>query len=134
MIRRPPRSTRTDTLGPYTTLFVSQASSYALPSSVARRSRTALCSAADRESSLCFRAYSSRYSTSSSGRLTLSFIPRCYRWYDCSPTGRGHLQSPRRDPGARWQLHVQQIGRAHVGTPVTNAQLVCLLLLEKKKN
>src|SRR3546814_8946657 len=26
-----------------------------------------------------------------------------------------------------------QIGRAHVGTPVTNAQLVCRLLLEKKK-
>src|SRR3546814_583075 len=27
---------------------------------------------------------------------------------------------------------VQQIGRAHVGTPVTNAHLVCRLLLEKK--
>src|SRR3546814_4361366 len=27
----------------------------------------------------------------------------------------------------------QEIGRAHVCTPVTNAQLVCRLLLEKKK-
>src|SRR3546814_7957563 len=27
----------------------------------------------------------------------------------------------------------QQIGRAHVSTPVTNANLVCRLLLEKKK-
>src|SRR3546814_9922168 len=27
----------------------------------------------------------------------------------------------------------QEIGRAHVGTPVTNAQLVCSLLLKKKK-
>src|SRR3546814_1994930 len=27
-----------------------------------------------------------------------------------------------------------QIGRAHVRTPVTNAHLVCRLLLEKKKN
>src|SRR3546814_7458727 len=27
----------------------------------------------------------------------------------------------------------RQIGRAHVGTPVTTAQLVCRLLLEKKK-
>src|SRR3546814_7243709 len=27
----------------------------------------------------------------------------------------------------------EQIGRAHVCTPVTNAQLVCRLLLEKKK-
>src|SRR3546814_7995117 len=28
----------------------------------------------------------------------------------------------------------RQIGRAHVRTPVTNAQLVCRLLLEQKKN
>src|SRR3546814_5695488 len=28
---------------------------------------------------------------------------------------------------------ITQIGRAHVGTPVTNAHLVCRLLLEKKK-
>src|SRR3546814_7046675 len=28
----------------------------------------------------------------------------------------------------------EQIGRAHVCTPVTNAHLVCRLLLEKKKN
>src|SRR3546814_10767939 len=28
---------------------------------------------------------------------------------------------------------VEQIGRAHVGTPVTNAHLVCRLLLEKIK-
>src|SRR3546814_5721108 len=30
-------------------------------------------------------------------------------------------------------LRRQKIGRAHVGTPVTNAHLVCRLLLEKKK-
>src|SRR3546814_4526423 len=29
---------------------------------------------------------------------------------------------------------VPEIGRAHVRTPVTNAQLVCRLLLEKKKH
>src|SRR3546814_1300740 len=29
---------------------------------------------------------------------------------------------------------LEQIGRAHVRTPVTNAHLVCRLLLEKKKN
>src|SRR3546814_2241730 len=28
----------------------------------------------------------------------------------------------------------QEIGRAHVGTPVTNAHIVCRLLLEKKKS
>src|SRR3546814_3301410 len=29
---------------------------------------------------------------------------------------------------------IAEIGRAHVGTPVTNAHLVCRLLLEKKNN
>src|SRR3546814_7557601 len=28
----------------------------------------------------------------------------------------------------------EEIGRAHVSTPVTNAHLVCRLMLEKKKN
>src|SRR3546814_1278660 len=31
-------------------------------------------------------------------------------------------------------LGIAEIGRAHVSTPVTNAHLVCRLLLEKKKN
>src|SRR3546814_6146023 len=38
----------------------------------------------------------------------------------------GHGMSPRSQRG-------KQIGRAHVCTPVTNAHLVCRLLLEKKK-
>src|SRR3546814_8040640 len=29
---------------------------------------------------------------------------------------------------------IQKIGRAHDGTPVTNAQLVCRLMLEQNKN
>src|SRR3546814_2574683 len=43
-------------------------------------------------------------------------------------------------PGAWFELvdesmneRIKQIGRAHVCTPVTNAQLVCSLLLDKKK-
>src|SRR3546814_6900126 len=32
----------------------------------------------------------------------------------------------------KWEEDIQ-IGRAHVSTPVTNAHLVCRLLLEKKK-
>src|SRR3546814_6004997 len=35
---------------------------------------------------------------------------------------------------ARRYDEAMEIGRAHVCTPVTNAQLVCRLLLEKKKN
>src|SRR3546814_8328584 len=36
--------------------------------------------------------------------------------------------------GTRLPNDVIEIGRAHVCTPVTNAHLVCRLLLEKKKN
>src|SRR3546814_6536616 len=32
-----------------------------------------------------------------------------------------------------WDIVLDQIGRAHVWTPVTNAQLVCRLLLDKKQ-
>src|SRR3546814_8383837 len=41
-------------------------------------------------------------------------------------------QNPVRDGGDGRRLDVEQIGRAHVCTPVTNAHLVCRLLLEKK--
>src|SRR3546814_2689188 len=87
MIRRPPRSTRTDTLCPYTTLF---------------RSYHGWRGGTDR---------------------------RAQR--PGAPPHRAGRRSVRRFAGralARWQ-----IGRAHVCTPVTNAHLVCRLLLETKK-
>src|SRR3546814_8306093 len=71
MIRRPPRSTRTDTLFPYTTLF----------------------------------------------RSLQDVLPAVL-------AGRGR-------PGQREEVGAE-IGRAHVCTPVTNAHLVCRLLLEEK--
>src|SRR3546814_7160420 len=37
-------------------------------------------------------------------------------------------------PGSTEEVSTVQIGRAHVRTPVTNAHLVCRLLLEKKKH
>src|SRR3546814_7390070 len=80
MIRRPPRSTRTDTLFPYTTLF--------------RSNEMCHC---DRQRRLWVR--------NSTNRTDLG---------DSTTSGA-------------------QIGRAHVWTPVTNAHLVCRLLLEKKK-
>src|SRR3546814_5358352 len=85
MIRRPPRSTRTDTLFPYTTLFRSGIRHF--PESV-------LLHAAKR----------------SLRRPTV----------EVGPLAR---------PGS-----AREIGRAHVRTHVTNAHLVCRLLLEKKKN
>src|SRR3546814_6133582 len=50
---------------------------------------------------------------------------------------RPHEQPTMSDPaflGAENFTLRLEIGRAHVRTPVTNAHLVCRLLLEKKKN
>src|SRR3546814_9849867 len=77
MIRRPPSSTRTDTLFPYTTLFRSQGPERPTPAPAT------------------------------------------------PPRPNARPARPRRC--------CRQIGRAHVRTPVTNAHLVCRLLLEKKK-
>src|SRR3546814_1686824 len=90
MIRRPPRSTRTDTLFPYTTLFRSP---HEQP----------------------------------------TFAPPRLR-----PVDRRRRLHPRpdRQMGRHRPLVARsegEIGRAHVWTPVTNAHLVCRLLLEKKK-
>src|SRR3546814_9308039 len=85
MIRRPPRSTRTDTLFPYTTLFRSAASP---PASARAR------------------------------QFRRSPWPRAQAAPPCVPDRPGHDRP--------------EIGRAHVLTPVTNAHLVCRLLLEKK--
>src|SRR3546814_1987522 len=79
MIRRPPRSTRTDTLFPYTTLFRS-----AFTENLGADGRF-----------LPVEQLKQRFAEKLGGR--------------------------------------SQIGRAHVCTPVTNAQLVCRLLLEQKK-
>src|SRR3546814_5549432 len=46
-------------------------------------------------------------------------------------TSHGHLADADEEAPMVHDGH-GQIGRAHVGTPVTNAHLVCRLLLEKK--
>src|SRR3546814_6990168 len=86
MIRRPPRSTRTDTLFPYTTLF----------RSLARAVR---------------------------GRIE-GDPPDQY-----ADHGLGVDSDAL---GAHRDVEATEIGRAHVCTPVTNAHLVCRLLLAKK--
>src|SRR3546814_5396887 len=90
MIRRPPRSTRTDTLFPYTTLFRSPSED---------RLRRGSMNTALGIINLC------------------SWIP-------------DQIRDDEKNQAFRCRL---QIGRAHVRTPVTNAHLVCRLLLEKKK-
>src|SRR3546814_2712178 len=98
MIRRPPRSTRTDTLFPYTTLFRSE-DRYERP-------RVLDCRAeglAERDDDLD----GTDEVVEEGGQLFV--VLGCHPRQCCA-----------------------EIGRAHVCTPVTNAHLVCRLLLEKK--
>src|SRR3546814_6494025 len=101
MIRRPPRSTRTDTLFPYTTLFRSLLD----PLAAADQHRRAIAGGAE-------------FQRGADHGLFLAFGE---------------------DDALRVLHHLVeedlqgQIGRAHVCTPVTNAHLVCRLLLEKNK-
>src|SRR3546814_1519398 len=92
MTRRTPRSTRTDTLFPDTTLFRSLH-----PGDLA----VLLDKAGD--------------------FAILDDV-------DAEGIGRAGVA-----PGDRVMARGAEIGRAHVCTPVTNAHLVCRLLLEKKK-
>src|SRR3546814_1496945 len=97
MIRRPPRSTRTDTLFPYTTLFRS-----AIGSSVFSGTAHSL-------RSLCRSIGTGEASTIN------ALAPFANQPSNLTCVTLRH-----------------EIGRAHVCTPVTNAHLVCRLLLEKK--
>src|SRR3546814_9239911 len=92
MIRRPPRSTRTETLFPYTTLFRSRADIGVV--------REVL--------------------DGDMHRVTARVDVLDYRF-------------PRPVPVLVQDVSTK-IGRAHVCTPVTNAHLVCRLLLAKKTN
>src|SRR3546814_2264158 len=109
MIRRPPRSTRTDTLFPYTTLFRSAA--------LVGRGAEEIPFGAEREGAEIV-------------RQRHAVRPR--------RAARGLGERLRQVAAAHPEPAVvgpfdREIGRAHVWTPVTNAHLVCRLLLEKKK-
>src|SRR3546814_8507033 len=101
MMRRPPRSTRTGTLFPCTTLFRSVGGGREARRPTPRDDRSA---------------------EQGHGETDLAWPdrrPDPYRRADeCAV--------------ARWAGLYLQIGRAHVCTPVTNAHLVCRLLLEHK--
>src|SRR3546814_4469049 len=107
MMRRQPGSTRTDTLFPYTTLFRSMSgpnfSLVVLPA-------TSIASVVD--SSAVVSAIGTSWNQDPS-------LPGC--------------RPMRTNCALMYSTVFSQIGRAHVCTPVTNAQLVCRLLLEKNK-
>src|SRR3546814_6430213 len=128
MIRRPPRSTRTDTLFPYTTLFRSRRAARGLGhrrTSGASIGRAAFPHAAPgpapRQNPAGHRRMHSRQ----------RFLKTRAR--PCSPVDaaiiRTHLHTAYYGPHS--SIRTGKIGRAHVLPTVTNAPLVCRLLLDK---
>src|SRR3546814_2679841 len=112
MILRPPRSTRTDTLFPYTTLF-----------------RSSFCSG------LSTRSFSQWGHRSGGGLMKMFKIAcRIAGMLGCGGGPPTLFFPPRCFETAGLKERVcDQIGRALVCTPVTNAHLVCRLLLIKKQ-
>src|SRR3546814_7496432 len=122
MIRRPPRSTRTDTLFPYTTLFRSDRGQRAPGRRVARHAEEV----------------EPRLDTHRERRAVLRVPPRLGggRRLAALPPGPG-LDMPFIDRLLRFHHPIgegdiagvgDQIGREHVWTPVTHANLVCRFL------
>src|SRR3546814_8342794 len=114
MIRRPPRSTRTDTLFPYTTLFRSQPCAAIAPCQYSTSQRE-IETDGDSSRPPSGEAPLSAASTSSkvNQRASSSSPPTC------GPSGPTSAKKPSIN-----------IGRHHASTPVPNAHLVCRLLLE----
>src|SRR3546814_1168937 len=103
MIRRPPRSTRTDTLFPYTTLFRSMMKPIGSVMILAASLGLTGCG----DSAMPDQAQAAPASV-------VAPLPAAPRFTS------SQIEA------------AKEIGRAHVRTPVTNAHLVCRLLLEKK--
>src|SRR3546814_8021108 len=122
MIRRPPRSTRTDTLFPYTTLFRSNSDCGCLwifPSD----SQTVS------PQGFYLRVFSRREIKMKCDQLDI---------FKSSQEGRA-AAAPKTgllDAITNQTLDrpVKEIGRAHVCTPVNNAHIVCRCLLEQTNN
>src|SRR3546814_7562763 len=110
MIRRPPRSTRTDTLFPYTTLVRSRSRHRRAADRRGRRQPAPLARAVDDR----------HYPLSAPARLyRAGSRPRPRAWPDREVGGQGTGARTRDRKSTRLN-------------PVTNAHLVCRLLLEKK--
>src|SRR3546814_5673415 len=135
MIRRPPRSTRTDTLFPYTTLFRSPWRPPTAPPPRCSRSPWSWPAAPGCAPS-GGRSRPSRHRSGSQLRRP-AFLRRRQAVELGDRVGGAHRGGRLRAvEGLREQRTLRlgiEIGRAHVCTPVTNAPLVRRLLLEKQK-
>src|SRR3546814_3071536 len=140
MIRRPPRSTRTDTLFPYTTLFRSTLGTFVL-SPALRPAFTAVFGAPYAFQNLktiehLFQPQAIiTYKPDDNITLFAKAVRGAkaggvdYQFGAGATNPRGAIFKP--EKALSYEAGVQaQIGRAHVCTPVTNAHLVCRLLLE----
>src|SRR3546814_7970271 len=123
MIRHPPRSTLTDTLFPYTTLFRSHHENL-------QDSIDELLSSGFHRSALSLLASEHAVQEKLGHRYEKVGVHA-----DHTAEPRAAYVSPEAIGDAEGGLIgglMYEIGRAHVWTPVTNAQLVCRLLLKKK--
>src|SRR3546814_7241055 len=151
MIRRPPRSTRTDTLFPYTTLFRSQPlpgqrtcdyeeTIVTVTSSSAFTLRKVFYTVPSRliGHRLRVRLFDDRLDVFIGGTPLLTLRrgrPHASGKHDQVVNYRHVIHALRRKPMALLNLvyrnQLFQIGRAHVSTPVPNAHLVCRFLPEQ---
>src|SRR3546814_7158612 len=129
MIRRPPRSTLTDTLLPHTTLFRSHLK--------ARRDcQIPFVLSLSKHRSSCLRRPKERTALRQAQSLPSRRRGRTARKDGrfLAPSHEAPCKPPTPARASPHSGRAAQIGRAHVGTPVTNAHIVCRLLLAKKNN
>src|SRR3546814_8255245 len=137
MLRRPPRSTRTDTLFPYTTLFRSQNHAHrrtvqacAVKPDLSIGGAKLITSDQIRAARALLRMSAEDLARQSGvGHSTIRRIEAAEGVPSASAKNLAAVQRTLEAAGAEFI----QIGRAHVRTPVTNAHIVCRLRLEKKK-
>src|SRR3546814_3168738 len=118
MIRRPPRSTRTDTLFPYTTLFRSAVAASA-PQSMEPSAAPQIVNTIPVK----------ELRPQPDPALPLDNRQRPAQIEEIVVTATKRAEPVRKIAGTVNVLSGEEIGRAHVCTPVTNAHLVCRLLL-----
>src|SRR3546814_1278428 len=123
MIRRPPRSTRTDTLFPYTTLF----------RSVIKPQIEAFNRAANGEMEIELYYADQLVPTSELFRALQAGTIDAVQSDDATMASPVDISVFGGYFPFSTRSSLDQIGRAHVCTPVTNAHLVCRLLIEKKQ-
>src|SRR3546814_7204532 len=137
MIRRPPRSTRTDTLFPYTTLFRSYLALVNDQTAVTKHidvgqqiARVAGTFAATPIADECGAIRFGDRAQLGARAPPVSSLAIAVRLLVLDECSAARVEQFLRCGLALGDLGGEEIGRAHVGTPVTHAPLVCRFLVE----